>query len=92
MKWFDPDRGLGVIAQDCGGFDAVAYRAAVRGDAERELVAGRRVCFDITQDAAGVRADNIRRLTPGCFAPAEGPEGNKAARQEAGWLVETALA
>jgi cold shock CspA family protein len=89
VKWFDQDRGLGIIAQDGGGFDAVAFRPAVRGDAERELVPGRRVCFDVTQDAAGVRADNIRRLTPGGCAPDEGSGGDTAAPERAGWLVET---
>ncbi|UUU23740.1 cold shock domain-containing protein [Streptomyces sp. DSM 40750] len=90
MKWFDPDRGLGAIAQDGGGFDAAAYRSAVRGDAECELIAGRRVCFDVTLDAAGVRADNIRRLGSGCCPPAEGADGEAAAHEQAGWPVETA--
>ncbi|MEV5434131.1 cold shock domain-containing protein [Streptomyces sp. NPDC052701] len=90
VKWFDPEWGLGVIVQDGGGFDAVAYRSAVRGDAERELVAGKRVCFDVTQDAAGVRADNVRPMTLECRAPAEGPGGNTAAQERAGWLAETA--
>ncbi|MEU1939109.1 cold-shock protein [Streptomyces coeruleorubidus] len=65
--------GLGVIAQD-GGWDAVAHRSAVRGDADRVLVAGSRMCFDVTEDADGVRADNIRPLTRLCFSPAERPQ------------------
>jgi CspA family cold shock protein len=74
VKWFDPEQGLGAIAQDGGG-DAVAHRSAVRGDADRVLVAGSRVCFDVTQDADGVRADNIqpptRPPTRLCCPPAE---------------------
>jgi cold shock CspA family protein len=61
VKWFDPCRGLGVIAQDSGGPDAVAHRLAVHGDADCMLVAGNRVLFDVTLDVAGVRADNIRQ-------------------------------
>jgi cold shock CspA family protein len=90
VKWFDPERGLGVIALDGGGFDAVAYRSAVHGDAELELVAGKRVCFDVTRDAAGVRADNVRRMTLGCCAPAEGPVGDTAAQERTAGLAETA--
>ncbi|MEU3855627.1 cold shock domain-containing protein [Streptomyces sp. NPDC029554] len=65
VLWFDPVRGLGVIAVDGGGFNAVAYRTAVHGDAERQLIAGRRVSFDLTLDASGVRADNIRPAATG---------------------------
>ncbi|OEJ29099.1 hypothetical protein AS594_36540 [Streptomyces agglomeratus] len=55
-----------------------------RGDADRTLVAGSRVLFDVTLDAAGVRADNIRQAAgPGC-PPLEGPGGEKAARPQAG--------
>ncbi|MEU9211798.1 hypothetical protein AB0D27_28660 [Streptomyces sp. NPDC048415] len=60
MKWFDSGRGVGVIAQECAGPDAVAYRSAVHGDADSTLVVGERVLYDLTLDAAGVRADNIR--------------------------------
>jgi cold shock CspA family protein len=60
VKWFDPHRDVGVLARDDGGPDAVADRSAVQGDADRTLVPGQRVLFDITFDASGVRADNIR--------------------------------
>ncbi|WP_349636990.1 hypothetical protein [Streptomyces sp. 378] len=81
---------MGAIAQDDGGFDAVAYRSAVHGDAERELVAGKRVCFAVTRDAAGVRADNVRRMPLGCCTPAEGPGGDTAAQERTGGLAEAA--
>jgi cold shock CspA family protein len=80
VKWFDPGRGLGVIAQDSGGPDAVAHRAAVHGDAECMLVAGNRVLFDVTLDAAGVRADNIRQTAGPGRPSVEGPGGEMAAR------------
>ncbi|MGW1674522.1 cold-shock protein [Streptomyces sp. NPDC002324] len=84
VKWFDPGRGLGVIAQDGGGPDAVAHRLAVHGDADCMLVAGNRVLFDVTLDVAGVRADNIRQTGgPGC-PPVEGLAGEMAARPQGG--------
>ncbi|GGS20276.1 hypothetical protein GCM10010252_69460 [Streptomyces aureoverticillatus] len=74
MKCFDPDRGVGVIALEDGG-EVAAHPSAVHGDAERMPVEGERVCFDLTRDDLGVRADNIRRADPGCCAPAEGSGG-----------------
>lgn len=71
VKWFDPERGLGIITPDGGGRDAVAHHLAVHGDVDRVLVVGSRVCFGITQDADGVRADNIRLSTRLCCPPPE---------------------
>ncbi|MDO0916636.1 hypothetical protein QQM39_39220 [Streptomyces sp. DT2A-34] len=70
MKWLDPGRGVGVIAQECAGPDAVACRAAVNGDADSTLVVGERVSFDLALDAAGVRAAR-RAWTP---APSGGSD------------------
>ncbi|MFI1401019.1 cold-shock protein [Streptomyces sp. NPDC020681] len=87
VRWFDSGRGVGVIAQDSGGPDAVAHRSAVPGDADCALIAGGRVLFDVTQDAAGVRADNIRQAAgPGC-PPFEGAGGEMAARPRASRLI-----
>ncbi|MET7622636.1 cold shock domain-containing protein [Streptomyces sp. NPDC005408] len=88
MKWFDPGRGMGVIAQEGTGPDAVAYRSAVHGDADSTLVAGERVLFDLTRDAAGVRADNIRPAPRNCCPPTEGPGSDLVARPAAGRLVQ----
>lgn len=71
--------GLGLIAPDGGGFDAVAHRTAVRGDAEREMVTGRRVHFDLTLNATGIRADNIRPAPQKPCAPAEEAEADAVA-------------
>ncbi|MCK8431549.1 cold-shock protein [Streptomyces sp. D2-8] len=65
MKWFDPDRGVGLISRDDGAPDVVACRSAVHGRVDRTPLAGERVLFDITEDSAGIRADNIRRVAPG---------------------------
>ncbi|MFE9454933.1 cold-shock protein [Streptomyces sp. NPDC006739] len=65
VKWFDPERGVGRVGQDGGGPDAVAYRSAVRGPGDGTLLVGEMVEFDLTVDAAGVRADNICRRRDG---------------------------
>ncbi|MGW1917255.1 cold-shock protein [Streptomyces sp. NPDC002076] len=64
VKWFDPERGVGRVVMDGAGLDAVACRSAVQGPGEGALVAGEPVEFDLTMDAAGIRADNICRLAP----------------------------
>ncbi|MEV0371217.1 cold shock domain-containing protein [Streptomyces sp. NPDC050636] len=65
VKWFDPGEGVGVIAQDGAGCDVVAYRSAIQGSRDRRLVKGERVLFNVTQDSAGIRADNIHRVPTG---------------------------
>ncbi|WP_208921482.1 cold-shock protein [Streptomyces capitiformicae] len=73
MKWLDPERGLGRLAQDDGGPNAVVHRPAIHGPEEEAPAAGERVLFDITFDSDGIRADNIR---PAAEAP---PDASRAA-------------
>jgi cold shock CspA family protein len=91
VKWFDLGRGVGVIALDGAGGEAVASRSAIHGGMDRPLVEGERVCFGVTRDSRGVRADNIRGLVPGWCAASARPGRDTAAREELGRLVETAL-
>ncbi|MFI6006338.1 cold-shock protein [Streptomyces sp. NPDC051366] len=60
VKWFDPDRGAGLISQDGTGPDIQAESRAICEKGPR-LRPGDRVLFDITHDSAGLRADNIHR-------------------------------
>lgn len=94
VKWFDPDRGMGAIAPDGGGLDAVVHRSAIHGDADRTMVAGQQVCFDLTQDTAGVRADNIQPPNRLCCPSAEAVDGEPDARPHDGplvWMVPPGL-
>ncbi|MFE2145856.1 cold shock domain-containing protein [Streptomyces sp. NPDC059456] len=60
MKWFDPERGTGLISQDGTGPDIRAESQAIRENG-RCLCPGDRVLFDLTHDSTGLRADNIHR-------------------------------
>ncbi|MFG2994546.1 cold-shock protein [Streptomyces sp. NPDC048257] len=61
VKWFDPDRGIGLISQEsAGGPDVQAEASAIQAKDHR-LHQGEEVLFDITLDSAGLRADNIHR-------------------------------
>ncbi|MET9695020.1 cold shock domain-containing protein [Streptomyces sp. NPDC006514] len=64
MKWFDPDRGIGLISQEGAGPDVQAVASAIHAE-DRRLGQGEEVLFDITLDSAGLRADNIRRTRHG---------------------------
>ncbi|WP_306935043.1 cold-shock protein [Streptomyces phaeochromogenes] len=86
VKWFDPERGVGAITQDGADWEAVAHRSAVHGDAEGVLAAGHRVSFDLTQDADGVRADNIQPPTRLDRPPAERPQHGQLI-----WMVPPGL-
>lgn len=61
VKWFDCDRGIGLISQQGAGPDVQAEVSAVHGSDDR-LRQGEKVLFDIILDSAGLRADNIQRL------------------------------
>ncbi|MER6390478.1 cold shock domain-containing protein [Streptomyces sp. NPDC001523] len=61
MKWFDPDRGTGLISRQGAGPDVSAETSAIHGKI-RSLRPGEEVLFDITLDDAGLRADNIHRM------------------------------
>ncbi|GHH63409.1 cold shock CspA family protein [Streptomyces umbrinus] len=86
VKWFDPERDVGAITQDGGVWEAVAHRSAVHGDAEGVLVEGHRVRFDVTQDADGVRADNIHPPTRLDYPPAGRPQHGRLV-----WMVPPGL-
>ncbi|MFD3698006.1 cold shock domain-containing protein [Streptomyces sp. NPDC058646] len=68
MKWFDPDRGIGLISQESNGPDVRAEACAIHGKDGR-LRQGETVLFDITLDSAGLRADNIHRPVPSEVQP-----------------------
>ncbi|MBT2469986.1 cold shock domain-containing protein [Streptomyces sp. ISL-66] len=60
MKWFDPDRGIGLISQEDAGPYVQAEASAIHGE-DRRLRQGEEVLFNLTLDSAGLRADDIRR-------------------------------
>ncbi|WP_443333608.1 cold-shock protein [Streptomyces sp. CB00455] len=68
VKWFDPDRGIGVISQEGAGPDVQAEALAIR-DKDGHLRQGEEVLFDVTLDSAGLRADDIHRPVRGETRP-----------------------
>ncbi|UYQ64118.1 cold shock domain-containing protein [Streptomyces peucetius] len=69
MKWFGPDEGYGVIVRNGGEPDAIVYFSAIQMCCRaRGLMTGDKVSFDVMADSEGVRAENVRRTEPGCWA------------------------
>lgn len=56
VKWFDPEKGFGFIAQD-GGEDVFVHHSAVSMD--KQLEAGQEVKFEIVSGRKGPQAANV---------------------------------
>ena len=62
VKWFDENRGYGIIRESAGRELPVRY-ADIEGEGYRSLAEGDRVEFDIIKDAGGTRASSVRRTS-----------------------------
>lgn len=62
VKWFNPHEGLGFIAQDCGGPDALVYITAVARAGLAGLHEGQKLQFDLVTDprTGSASAENLK--------------------------------
>ena len=60
VKWFNAEKGFGVIAQADGGADVFVHFTAIQADGYRSLDENQTVEFDIVQGPKGPQADNVR--------------------------------
>jgi cold shock protein len=58
VKWFNPSKGYGFIAQPEGD-DVFVHISAIQGDGQ-SLAEGQNVQFDIVQGRKGPEAANVR--------------------------------
>jgi cold shock protein len=58
VKWFNPDKGYGFIAQDGDG-DVFVHLSAIQGSGYRTLEENQRVEFEITQGRKGPQAESV---------------------------------
>jgi CspA family cold shock protein len=58
VKWFNPSKGYGFIAQPEGD-DVFVHISAIQGDSQ-SLAEGQSVQFDIVQGRKGPQAANVR--------------------------------
>ena len=62
VKWFNPDKGYGFIAQE-GGDDVFVHFSAIEGEGFKTLDEGQAVEFEITTgDNGKQQAANVRKI------------------------------
>ncbi|MEV4331657.1 cold-shock protein [Streptomyces sp. NPDC049597] len=59
VKWFNPEKGFGFIAQDSGGPDVFVHYSAINATGFRELMEGQKVQFEVVQGPKGPQAENV---------------------------------
>jgi cold shock protein len=57
---FMDEKGFGFITPDGGGKDVFVHHSDIHMDGFRSLAPGQRVQFDITNEAKGPKASNVR--------------------------------
>ena len=62
VKWFNDQKGFGFIAQEGEGADVFVHHSAIVADGYRTLKEGQLVDFELTDEAKGPRAANVRPL------------------------------
>jgi CspA family cold shock protein len=64
VKWFNPTKGYGFIAQE-NGEDVFVHFSAIQATGYRELAEGQRVEFDVENDprGKGLRASNVNVIS-----------------------------
>jgi cold shock protein len=60
VKWFNDSKGFGFIEQEGGGEDVFVHHSAITADGYRSLAEGQKVTFEITKEAKGLRAANVK--------------------------------
>jgi CspA family cold shock protein len=60
VKWFNDSKGFGFIEQESGGEDVFVHHSAIEADGYRSLQEGQKVTFEITKEAKGLRAANVK--------------------------------
>ena len=60
VKWFNDSKGFGFIEQEGGGEDVFVHHSAIESDGYRSLQEGQKVTFEISKEAKGLRAANVK--------------------------------
>jgi CspA family cold shock protein len=64
VKWFNDTKGFGFITPETGDRDVFVHHSAIQMDGHRKLDEGDEVEFEITQQAKGPAAEQVRLIMP----------------------------
>lgn len=71
VRWFNSEKGYGLIAIDGGGPDVFVHFSSIEADDVAELRAGHQVEFEISHGQRGPKAERVRVVATG---PPPGPD------------------
>ena len=69
VKWFNPKKGYGFIANE-DGQDVFVHYASISGEGYKTLAEGDSVSFDIVEGEKGLRAENVVQKSASASEPA----------------------
>lgn len=59
VKWFNNDKGFGIINQDNGGSQTLVHYRAIASNGPKLLDEGQKVSFGCVDDQKGSQAENV---------------------------------
>ena len=62
VKWFNDTKGFGFIAPADGTPDVFVHHTAIVGEGYKSLAEGQRVEFEVSNEAKGPKAHNVRAM------------------------------
>ena len=62
VKWFNAEKGYGIIAVDGSSDDVFVHYSEIQGSGFRTLVENQQVEFEIGEGAKGLQAEKVRAL------------------------------
>lgn len=62
VKWFNPDKGFGFIAQENGGDDVFVHFRAILCSGFKSLTEGQCVSYEVERGQKGLQAANVTVL------------------------------
>jgi len=62
VKWFNDQKGLGVITPDSGEKDCFVHHSAIQGTGFKTLAEGDAVEFDVVPGQKGPAAQNVSKI------------------------------
>ncbi|MDQ3834940.1 MAG: cold-shock protein [Actinomycetota bacterium] len=63
VKWFNDERGYGLVSPDDGGEDLFVHHTGIAGSGFKHLVEGERVTYEAIEWRRSAEARNVSRVS-----------------------------